>query len=637
MSYEYDRVKLKPGLNLINGPNGSGKSSILLAISVALGQAYTERSRKLSDLIRRGKDIARVSLLFDNKPREGRRPISFSKSDTFLLSRYLKKDGSYWFEADYREISKNEVTDLFERFGTNPDNLLIIMHQGMVEEFAITSPQEKLKMLEEAVGFQEYREKMTDSQIKLESVISEEDALTNILEGASQAVDYWKEVYTKYLEKKSLLEKKAGLERELTWANALKLEKSRQSLVERKEAKTRALDKVSKKLSEVRNAAEEAFFNLQAKQGEVRKLYYMLVKVEKDKAAADARVEESERVLQASVGLGEHVGKESDTVRALRGLFKLLSDAPAYVDDLKRRSRLLEVEGEATQGEIVKGESQAAKLLERFVELKVSEAHLDVERRSLERDIEDVQRGIREVEESLRLIQSELERAAPRVETERNPSEVNDDLKVVLGHLQALEDVPDDAEQIYANYASGYDDVKRKLAEVEENRKKVLEELRDRKKVWQEALGKLVEEISPVYQEILSSIGAAGFVRLVDSENVDSAGLELVVGFKGNQPVILDAYSQSGGERSVAVVAFLLALQRRVVSSFRALDEFDLHMDPLNRELISKMIFSQAASSKDTQHIVITPSQISVVNEDANYLFVQNVRGRSQAMEVSVR
>ena len=50
MSYEYARIPLKPGVNLVCGPNGSGKSAILLGISVALGQSYTERSKKLSDL-----------------------------------------------------------------------------------------------------------------------------------------------------------------------------------------------------------------------------------------------------------------------------------------------------------------------------------------------------------------------------------------------------------------------------------------------------------------------------------------------------------------------------------------------------------------------------------------------------------
>ncbi|MEM2901747.1 MAG: ATP-binding protein, partial [Candidatus Bathyarchaeia archaeon] len=47
MSYVNAYVPLKPGLNLICGPNGAGKSSILLAISLVLGQTYTERARRL--------------------------------------------------------------------------------------------------------------------------------------------------------------------------------------------------------------------------------------------------------------------------------------------------------------------------------------------------------------------------------------------------------------------------------------------------------------------------------------------------------------------------------------------------------------------------------------------------------------
>ncbi|OYT25319.1 MAG: hypothetical protein B6U95_09675, partial [Thermofilum sp. ex4484_82] len=68
MSYKYSRIPFKPGLNIITGPNGSGKSSILLGISVALGQTYTERGRRLSDLIRRGEDVARVTVVLDNSP-----------------------------------------------------------------------------------------------------------------------------------------------------------------------------------------------------------------------------------------------------------------------------------------------------------------------------------------------------------------------------------------------------------------------------------------------------------------------------------------------------------------------------------------------------------------------------------------
>jgi len=80
MSYDYGRIPLKNGLNVVLGPNGAGKSSILLGISVALGQAYTERSRRLSDLVKRGKDIARVTLLLNNSQKNGKRPLPYSQT-----------------------------------------------------------------------------------------------------------------------------------------------------------------------------------------------------------------------------------------------------------------------------------------------------------------------------------------------------------------------------------------------------------------------------------------------------------------------------------------------------------------------------------------------------------------------------
>jgi DNA repair exonuclease SbcCD ATPase subunit len=47
MSYEDAYIPLTNGLNLICGPNGAGKSSILLGISIVLGQSYTERAKKV--------------------------------------------------------------------------------------------------------------------------------------------------------------------------------------------------------------------------------------------------------------------------------------------------------------------------------------------------------------------------------------------------------------------------------------------------------------------------------------------------------------------------------------------------------------------------------------------------------------
>jgi len=217
MSYEYARIPLRKGLNVISGPNGAGKSSILLAISIALGQTYTERARKLSDLIRRGKDLARVTLVLDNSRKGRRRPVARVNKDYILLSRFLRRDGKYWFEIEGKAATKDDVLRLLSKFRVDPDNMLIIMHQGMVERFIALSPQEKLKMVEEAVGLEAYRRNVVEAQKKLSRILSEEDAVGKLLESAEQTLRYWREQYDKYQQKKQLLLKRRLLERELAW------------------------------------------------------------------------------------------------------------------------------------------------------------------------------------------------------------------------------------------------------------------------------------------------------------------------------------------------------------------------------------------------------------------------------------
>ena len=184
MSYEYARIPLKKGVNVVCGPKGAGKSSILIGISVALGQSYTERSKKLSDLIRYGKDEARVTLVLDNSPQEGRRPAPKIKKDQIFLTRSLRRDGKYWFELENRAANKADVNRLLSKFKVDPENMLIIMHQNMVEQFTVLSPQEKLRMVEAAVGFESYRKNVLKAQKKLSRILSQKDSVEKLLESA---------------------------------------------------------------------------------------------------------------------------------------------------------------------------------------------------------------------------------------------------------------------------------------------------------------------------------------------------------------------------------------------------------------------------------------------------------------------
>ena len=134
------------------------------------------------------------------------------------------------------------------------------------------------------------------------------------------------------------------------------------------------------------------------------------------------------------------------------------------------------------------------------------------------------------------------------------------------------------------------------------------------------------------YQAILEGTQATGYVKLINGNDIEAAGIEIFVGFRGAKPVPLNAYTQSGGERSTAIMAFLLALQQHVRSPFRAVDEYDIHMDEKNRELIANILV-EAVKNLGVQYLVITPRSI-VFPENVHVITVQNVEGTSIIKEV---
>lgn len=624
MSYEFSRIPFKPGLNLICGPNGSGKSSILLGISVALGQAYTERSRKLSDLVRRGKDIARATVVFDNSPVGGRRPIPRYPTDRLMLSRYLKKDGTYWYEINYREVSKEEIVKDLREHGIDPDNLLIIMHQGMLEDFIIASSQQKLRMVEDAIGLKAYREKILEAQKRLSEIVSEEESISNLIVNAEQTLTHWKEEYEKFLRRNELLEKREALEKELAWSQVIKRENDIRAIEEKIRAKKAKLEYVARKIDETRALVEDLQGRLNGLTLEQRKLFYALMGLEKEKSEAEA----------AYTLLGTFISKLKGE-RLRPSMRSYVREAKAQLGSYKKKVRRLSKEIMKIQSRLGTAEKRLSSTFEKYVNERVRGAVLDYRRQSIEEEIAELSKDIARIQKELKELTVVAEKISPRIETLRSPIDISSDIKVTNAYLLSLGDVSKDAEKMYQHYSSLYKGLKDKLRIVSENREKTLEEVRLRMEHWKRMLSKLIEEVSPIYNEILSSMDAVGGVRLVNMDDVENAGLELLVGFRGASPSVLNPYTQSGGERSVSVISFLLALQRHIKSPFRAVDEFDIHMDPRNREAIYRFFTELVGKAEDFQNIVITPSPVASIEKDVHVITVQNVRGVSEVKVVT--
>jgi len=613
MSYEYARIPLRPGLNLISGPNGAGKSSILLAISVALGQIYTERGKRLRDLIRRGEEIARITLVFDNKETNGKRPISFSDSDTFMLSRYLRTDGNYWWEADYKQISYEEVARLFKGFGLDPNNMLIIMHQNTMERFCLTSPQEKLKLLEEAVGFSSYREKVIEAKNRLESIISEDESISELLGRAKESLGYWKEMHEKYLQREELEERRKRLKREAIWARVIKQEAALKLLEERLSVKKYALASNQAEFEDTKDKIKIWQGKLDSWKINSKASFYELLHLEKEATRFDSLIEhlkENERIYN-------EVQKKKE-VEEIRGRLK---------EALKREEELKK-EINKVKSALGAFERSMESNMDAYINYRVKEEVLRFKRDMLEADINAIKAEMERVNQKLADLAPLIKKAGERIETERKQSEIENEIGLVAAKIEALGEIPEETEEIFSNYSKLFEELKEKSEIVAANKREGLRELETRKRIWRKAITDLLDSINTSFQQILACIGASGLARLVDVEDgdIENAGLELFVGFRGSPPVLFDYYTQSGGEKTASIMAFLLSIQQLLRSPFRAVDEFDLHMDPRNREEIYKMMIS---SMKESECLLITPSQLTITDPGVHVIVVQKTYGKS--------
>jgi chromosome segregation protein len=553
MSYKYARIPLAPGINVVTGPNGSGKSSILLGMAVALGQTYTERGRRLSDLIRRGEEAARATVVVDNRPVDGRRPLPWFRSDEVFFTRYLRLDGQYWHEVNGRVVSKAEVRRYLSRVGLDPDNALIIMHQNMVEEFAFLTPQERLRLLEDAVGLAGYRERVASAKRMLEEGVKGAEEAKAALAKAEEALKYWSEVYERYKRRKALEERVAHLKAELAWA------------------------RVRDALTELKEAEEQA-----------------------------AKVE------------GE-----------LRGIERELEDLGARERSL--RGAIEGIEGELLSGALSVGEGlkRLRGIWEELLDVAASSRVKAFERRLLIAELEELRVRQRRLSEKVRALRAKAEQEGPEVSTLRSVEEVEAELHAAELELAGIGEVPPEVESAYAKLEESYRELARRAEELEENRRRLMEELEKRVALWREKVSAVVADVDREFSAMLARLGASGGVRLVEEGDVERAGLEIFVGFAGSSPATFNPYALSGGERTAAIMCFFLALQNHVRSPLRAVDEFDVHMDPRNRDAILSMVFELASRNSGVQYVVITPGPLTKLPEGSNVLVVQKVRGRS--------
>ena len=111
------------------------------------------------------------------------------------------------------------------------------------------------------------------------------------------------------------------------------------------------------------------------------------------------------------------------------------------------------------------------------------------------------------------------------------------------------------------------------------------------------------EKINQNLQKYFSKLtdGGNAVLKLENLDEPFSGGIDVLVQFPNKPSIVVSG--ASGGERSVAAVAFIFAIQEFAPASFYILDEIDAHLDAFHMSKLASLLLEE---SKKSQFVIIT-------------------------------
>jgi structural maintenance of chromosomes protein 5 len=148
------------------------------------------------------------------------------------------------------------------------------------------------------------------------------------------------------------------------------------------------------------------------------------------------------------------------------------------------------------------------------------------------------------------------------------------------------------------------------VAQLNTKRAAVRASIDTNKALWLPKLRDIVTTINATFGDNFAAVGTAGEVMLHEAEDEDFAryAIEIRVKFRESELLqTLDANRQSGGERSVSTIIFLVALQGVTVTPFRVVDEINQGMDPVNERKVFRQLVRASTGEATPQCFLLTP------------------------------
>ena len=185
-----------------------------------------------------------------------------------------------------------------------------------------------------------------------------------------------------------------------------------------------------------------------------------------------------------------------------------------------------------------------------------------------------------------------------------------------------------------------YEEVSQRRDFLESQQKDLLESIANAREAIQEIdiasrekFDAAFEGINEHFRNVFATLfeGGVGEMRLTDPDNREESGIEIVAQPPGKR--LQNVALLSGGEKSLTVMALLMATFRYQPSPFCVLDEVDSQLDEANTVRLRRLL---QAMAPETQFVVITHSKATMEVAETLYGVTMGEAGISKLVSVSM-
>ncbi|KAG6373746.1 hypothetical protein JVT61DRAFT_5888 [Boletus reticuloceps] len=146
------------------------------------------------------------------------------------------------------------------------------------------------------------------------------------------------------------------------------------------------------------------------------------------------------------------------------------------------------------------------------------------------------------------------------------------------------------------------------LNEREKASQRLEREIKSARENWQPALERLVESIGKKFSSAFDRIGCAGEIRVSPHEDYDKWAIDILVKFRDKEKLqLLTGQRQSGGERSLTTILYLMSLTEEARTPFSLVDEINQGMDQRAERAVHNSMVDVTCKPDSCQYFLITP------------------------------